>query len=537
MYKDYTIPDTTFVLNFDFDIPANHEARFISAFVDSIPNIDSLFPTKRTGRPAHHPRILLKMLLFAYSRGVFSARKIVQLNEENIPMKWLTRETYVCYHSINDFRKSSQVTQLIQKAFIYFTFLLSDNDILTDNALFIDGTKIEADANKYSFTWKRAVERFETRLNDKILLTYHNLIEQNVALAIQEDELYTSDTLKQMITATTETIEELTHEIDVEPKGIKGGSAQKKKRRTLKKYLNQMVKDFLPRKEKYEYANQTFNQRNSFSKTDPDATFMCLKEDPMKNRELKPAYNLQIATNQQFVIDFALFQNPTDTKTLIPFLNQIQTLDLFHNIVADAGYGSEDNYAFISDELNKCALIPYNTYRKEKTRTFKTDPSQRKNWQYDELTDTYVDHLGVQFSFSHHSVRTSKEGTIRHYHVYKADKTQEHSQLDAFALTPSGRQRTMQVNLSWDSFKAQVRENLESESGSRLYAQRKIDVETVFGRMKRNFGVRRAHVRGQESVYNDMGLLLMTMNLTKLWGKLIVERLYIFKCLILFFFF
>lgn len=172
MYKQYNTPETAFVLNLDFDISPTHDARFISLFVDSIPDEELLPKTSHTGRPAHHPRMLLKMILFAYSRKVFSGRKIAQLNEESIPMKWLTRDEYVCYRSINAFRVHPETSILIQKAFIYFTFLLSDHDLIKDDALYIDGTKIEADANHYSFVWRKAVERYEAKLDENIQIMY-----------------------------------------------------------------------------------------------------------------------------------------------------------------------------------------------------------------------------------------------------------------------------------------------------------------------------------------------------------------------------
>ncbi|MCC4459577.1 transposase, partial [Limosilactobacillus reuteri] len=104
---------------------------------------------------------------------------------------------------------------------------------------------------------------------------------------------------------------------------------------------HQLSNDLIPRAQKYERAENIFQGRNSYSKTDHDATFMCMKEDPMMNRELKPGYNLQIATHKQFVLDYVLFSNPTDTRTLVPFLTQFHALDFFEHIVADAGYGSE----------------------------------------------------------------------------------------------------------------------------------------------------------------------------------------------------
>lgn len=131
-----------------------------------------------------------------------------------------------------------------------------------------------------------------------------------------------------------------------------------------------------------------------------------------------------------------------------------------------------------------------------------------------------MDPDGVWFSFSHYSTRTDKNGFQRQFKVYKADKEQEDSRLNELARTPKGKLRTTSVNYNWEYFKQQVKENLESETGKRIYAQRKIDVETVFGRMKGHFGMRRVHVRGKQAVHNDIGLMLMAMNLTKLMLEL-----------------
>ena len=209
-------------------------------------------------------------------------------------------------------------------------------------------------------------------------------MEQKVKLAIAEDELDTSDGLKEMIQAVESRLEELEEAIEEEPTVIEGGSQNKRDRRTLKKHHRKRVEDFLPRKKKYEDYNDTFNGRNSFSKTDKDATFMCMKEDAMKNRVLKPGYNLQIGTNNQFVIGYDIFPNPSDSRTLRPFLESIATLNLFSSIVADAGYGSEENYTYVVDEWEKDAVIAYGMHHKEQKKAFKNDPTRRENWHCDE---------------------------------------------------------------------------------------------------------------------------------------------------------
>ena len=223
------------------------------------------------------------MTLFAYARQVFSGRKIVQMNEEVIPMKWLSQDTYVSYKTINNFRSSKHANNLIKTAFIYFTLLMRENGMIEDDALFIDGTKLEADANLYSFTWKRAIDKYEAALNGKISQLYDQLIQEGVNLALSKEERETSQGLEELLEKTEATLVEIEQAIEEEPKVIKGGSANRQKRRRIKKIRKQLKDDFLPRKQRYEEARKILEDRNSFSKTDHDATFMRMKEDHMQN--------------------------------------------------------------------------------------------------------------------------------------------------------------------------------------------------------------------------------------------------------------
>lgn len=225
----------------------------------------------------------MKMTLFAYARQVFSGRKIVQMNEEVIPMKWLSQDTYVSYKTINNFRSSKHANNLIKTAFIYFTLLMRENGMIEDDALFIDGTKLEADANLYSFTWKRAIDKYEAALNGKISQLYDQLIQEGVNLALSKEERETSQGLEELLEKTEATLVEIEQAIEEEPKVIKGGSANRQKRRRIKKIRKQLKDDFLPRKQRYEEARKILEDRNSFSKTDHDATFMRMKEDHMQN--------------------------------------------------------------------------------------------------------------------------------------------------------------------------------------------------------------------------------------------------------------
>ncbi|AXX73772.1 IS1182 family transposase [Limosilactobacillus reuteri] len=521
MYQNYITGQTEFVLNYDYNVPKNHLVRLIDAFVDSIPQEILLEENVAvTGRPLSHPAVMLKILLFAYSRQTYSGRKIETLLEENLPMRWLARDHSYSYHTINNFRRSEHARNLIKRTFVYFTMALTDHGLIQNDAVFIDGTKVEADANKYSFTWRRAIEKYHAKLREKTANIYDELVEKQVIKEMKPEIIESIDGMELMAEEVEKEVANLNEAIKKEPKIIKGGSVRKRRRRFLKKLCRQLRGELIPRAKKYECVEDIFQGRNSFSKTDHDATFMCMKEDPMMNRELKPGYNLQIATHNQFVLDYALFSNPTDTRTLVPFLKQFHGLDFFTHVVADAGYGSEYNYTTLLDQFDKQPLIPYTTYQKEQKRKFKNDPTKSQNWQYNVEDDYYIDQLGVRFSFYRYSKRTDKYGFKRDLKLYRADKHQLSEELDQLAKTPSKRQRYIQINPTWNYYKAKVKETLSSDEGKSIYRRRKFDVEPVFGRMKRDFGVRRTHLRGQQAVENDVGLTLMALNLTKL-GKMI----------------
>ncbi|MGG1314150.1 transposase [Cohnella laeviribosi] len=150
-----------------------------------------------------------------------------------------------------------------------------------------------------------------------------------------------------------------------------------------------------PRFAKYEQQKACFGDRNSYSKTDPDATFMRMKEDHMKNGQLKPGYNVQMATENQFVLFYSIHQRPTDTRCFIPHMERLaaSSLPMPKTVIADAGYGSEENYLYAMGEEKQPRfefLIPYGNYLKEKTRRYQKDIRHASNWTYEEQDDRFV---------------------------------------------------------------------------------------------------------------------------------------------------
>ncbi len=298
MFKKYTINQTTLPLNMEHYIPETDVAFAVNALVESIPQPFFNQLEQQLGRPAYHPKMMLKIILYAYTQRVFSGRRIEFLLDDSYRMRWLANHEQVSYRTINRFRSHETTAQLLAEAFVLFRRQLITNQVIDNEAIFIDGTKIEADANKFSFVWRKAITRYERLLDEKSEAFYQTLYEEEVLPYLKKESQ--SDGL------TSDQLEEIAHHLEAELQEtealLHGGkqkekqSQLKRKRRTYKKYLRQVQTDYLPRKQKYERYNALFDGRNSFSKTDTDATFMRMKDDYMRNGQLKPGYNVQIAT-------------------------------------------------------------------------------------------------------------------------------------------------------------------------------------------------------------------------------------------------
>src|SRR5690606_1949577 len=260
----------------------------------------------------------------------------------------------------------------------------------------------------------------------------------------------------------------------------------------------------------------------SYSKTDHDATFMRMKDDYMGNGQLKAGYNIQVATEGQYALAYDVFPNPTDTRTLIPFLNTIEEsfFELPKYIVADAGYGSEQNYEDIMNNRNRTPLITYNQYRKEKKRKHKNNAFHVDNWEYNEEDDAFICPNGKKLLFSHVSHRTDKYGFKREFKVYECEDCSGCPLRSMCTKAKEGNNRKVYLNEKWESQKEYVREKLSDEKTGEIYGKRKIDVEPVFGFLKANLGFTRLSVRGKEKVINELGFALMAVNLRKYTAKM-----------------
>lgn len=511
MQLNYNINQTVLNITTDYIPDKNNTACYINALVERLEvNDPYLF-----GRPREYDlAAMLKLYLFALTRNVFSSRRIELLAQENLSARWLTQEMMPSYRTIARFRIADDIEALINQSLDVLVAYLRQERMIS-NAIFIDGTKILANANKYSFVWKKNTIRFDEMNRTAIQEILNELKIAQSSCEIPEGSNLTLEMIEEVIDRLDQRLSELDKAVEATKK--LSPNPHKKARRALKSTRRKLSQR---RSKMINHQNQmtVYGDRNSYSKTDHDATFMRVKEDPMQNGQLKPTYNLQIATSNQFILGYQLFRRPTDTRTLKPFLETLnRTNKLEDYIVADAGYGSEANYRYIENQLpNQTALIPYGTMLKEQSKKWKSDDRKVMNWDYHEVDDYYLDPHGVRFNFAAYRQRTDRNGITRDFKEYQAEQYDENQNFISAAKTTKGNRRKIQVNGSWEYFKAQQRERLSNSETGQIYIQRKIDVEPVFGRMKACLPFNRFLLRGLKKVNKEMGMIVLALNINKL---------------------
>lgn len=506
MYKNYTTTGQL-VLPMDIEIliPKRHLCRIVDLAVEKMnPNLLALLHPGG-GRPPYHPKMMLKVILYAYSNRIYSSRQIAKQLEENITFMWLSGQQKPDFRTINRFR-SNRMKEIIYETFFSIVDLLREEGLVKLEDYFLDGTKIEANANKYTFVWRKSTEKYDKKLDEKfqqIVLGIEHVIkedEEAEQVLDLEGKLEETPITSEKI---TETIKKLEERLELDPKN-----------KPLKKAKRQLTKDLLPRKQKYEEQKATFGERNSFSKTDTDATFMRMKEDHMMNGQLKPGYNVQIGTENQFIVGFSLHQRAGDPGCLIPHLDLLKKYSRPKpkSIIADSGYGSEENYVHCEKEKME-ALIKYNTIDKEETKAWREQIGRIENMTYDEDLDEWICSNGKRLTFQYESRKKTDNGYESIKRTYRC--TECHICPFQTSCAKDKDTKTVQVSIENQKQRKEVRERLSSEEGDQKYRKRKIDVEPVFGQIKHNREFKRFALRGLSKNTTDWGLICVAHNLKK----------------------
>ena len=485
-------------------VPENHMVRVVDAVIDRLDISDILSTYRGGGNSAFNPKMMLKVLVFAYLSNVYSSRRIEELLKRDIYFMWLAGMKRPDFRTINYYR-GKRLKEGFDTVFTQVVRLLHEEGFVSLKVQYIDGTKIESVANKYTFVWRGSVEKYDARLKAKTEALLRQ-IEQNHAIEDKENPVPEELTAEEV----TKRVERIKEKVDADNLG-------KEERKALK----QIETDSVPRMNRYREQLETMGSRNSYSKTDPDATFMRMKEDAMLNGQLKPGYNIQISTENQFITNFGIYQRPTDTLTMISYLESFKARYGMQSeeIVADSGYGSEENYEYMFSN-GMTPYVKYNMFHVEQRRGYRNNPFRVSNLFYNPDDDFYVCPMGQKLKFIRQEKRYTASGYQQTVSVYRACRC-EGCPLRG-QCHKSKRDRQIEVNHTLDDYKARARELLTSEQGIKHRSNRPIEPEAVFGQIKECGRFRRLRLKGLTGAKIDFGLKALAHNLRKLaqaWAK------------------
>jgi len=491
-------------------IPENHPVRLIEKVVDELDISPIIKQYKGGGTSAYHPRMMIKVLFYAYFNNIFSCRKIEKALQENIFFMYLSGYSIPDYRTINYFR-SKVLKDKLKEVFKQITLLLEELGHISLDVQYVDGTKVEANANKYRFAWRKSVEKNKKKLEEKIESILSD-IEQSIKIENEEigkEELPTPidvDILKVKIKAINQKLKE-SHQRDK--------SATGQDRKGIEKQVKELEKKCLPKLAEYEAQLEALGERNSMSKTDKDATFMRMKHNGLGDGESKAGYNVQISTENQYITHVSIHQTPGDTTTLKKHLEGFEQLyqKQSKEIVADAAYGSQENYEYLSQK-NIEGYVKYNTYDKEQSQKETDNPFAIEQLKYDKEGDFYVCPHGDKLTKIKEGIRSTNTGYKVELSYYQASQC-EGCPLRALCHQQEGN-RVIEVNHKVKALREKARGLLQSEKGKAHLRKRSVEVESVFGQIKFNNGFNRFRLRGLIKVELEFLLVAIAHNLRKL---------------------
>ena len=447
------------------------------------------------------PAILFEIVVFAYMQGKYSSREIEDLCRNDIRFMWLLGGEVAPDHATIARFQNERLVPVVEDLFYQLANKLIELGEISYNNVFVDGTKIEANANRYTFVWANAVKSQRRKLNIRLenelpLIAQKYGINESCCL---EDILYAMESYANMY-------------------GIQFVYGSGKRKTELQRDYDKL-REYKAKLEAYEESLGICGRRKSFSKTDTDATFMRTKDDHMQNGQLKPCYNVQICVESEYITGLGLFPNPADTMTLIPFLKRVQNGcgRKIQSVTADAGYASEENYTYL-EENGQEAYIKPTDYEVRKTKRFRENIYRAENLIYDEKTDTFTCPGGKRLFYvgeSHERTESGYETTKKNYvcescagcpHREKCYKAKEEA-------------RRISVSQTMMRLKREATERINTERGIILRQNRSIQVEGAFGVLKEDFGFRRFLTRGKAKTETQFFILAIAFNVQKLWNR------------------
>lgn len=508
------------------------------------------------GRKGYNPIMMLAVLFYANMRGVRAVDRIVELCERDIAFIWLTKGLRPKRDAFYDFINDKLTDEIQEDLHYQFLHRLKQEGFITLEALFIDGTKIEANANRYTFVWRGSVNYHLAGLLDHIDDAYsrynaliaeygydkkyalpqarmfviegmdkvREVIEKNRKRKITKHKKLANNTLIEIDGCSP--LELLQLQINLakiaKGEGIAFTIGKGKRKSELQQFyeeLEEYGERLLEYKEHYEILG---TDRNSYSKTDLTATFMRMKDDHMMNGQLKPGYNVQIAVENYFIIHTHISNDRTDYNTLIPVLEKHQKAFGSYpcEVTADSGYSSEKNLIYLKDKGVK-SYIKLQMHEQMKTRAYQQNIGKYYNMMYMVEDDTHYYQCHDGRRLDHLRTETSKQdGYTRTIEVYGCEDCSscEHKAQCLYRYNEerdASKNKVMKINENWEDLKSESHANIQSEKGILNRQIRSIQTEGHFGDIKENDHFRRFNYRSEKKVTKEFMLYAFGRNVNK----------------------
>lgn len=541
---------------FELSLPDDDPVYTLKKVMEEMDFTGLLAQYSNKGRNGFNPIMKYAVLTYAGMRGVKEVDRIVELCERDLAFIWLTQGEKPKRDAFYDFINKKLTGEILDDLNYQFLRRLKKEGLITLEALYIDGTKIEANANRYTFVWRGTLNYHLAGLLDTIDALYHrynellnengyghkyslgnaqmfiiegmdkvrDVIEKNRRRKLTKHKKLSNNTIIEIDNCSP--LELLKIQMNLvriaegEEISFVYGKRQKKSEIQL---LYEELETCGTRLMKYKDCFEIMGKdRNSYSKTDLEATFMRMKEDHMLNGQLKPAYNVQIAVENYFIIHGYVSNDRTDYNTLIPVIRK--HIDRFGEILkevtADSGYCSEKNLLFLKEHGIE-SYIKLQDHEKRKTRAYKEDIGKYYNMSYHVFEDEhyYVCHDGRELR--HIQTETKKQdGYTQTFEVYACADCSgcEHKARCLYKYNPEKdacKNKLMKINEQWEELKAASHANIESEKGILNRQIRSIQTEGHFGDIKENENFRRFNHRSADKVYKEFMLYAIARNINK----------------------
>ena len=541
---------------FELNLPDDDPVYTLKKVMEDLDFSGLLANCSDKGRTGYNPIMMYAVVTYANMRGVRSVDRIVELCERDLAFIWLTHGQKPKRDAFYGFKGKKLTSEILDDLNYQFLLRLQKEGLVTLKELFIDGTKIEANANRYTFVWRGTINYHLAGLLDSIELNFaryntflqengygpkydignaqmfviegmdkvRSVIEKNRKRKLSKHKKLANNTVIEIDNCSPLEILKLQKNLSTIATGegiefVYGKGKRKPEIQQLYEELEHLGQRLMGYKECFEIMGK---DRNSYSKTDLEATFMRMKEDHMLNGQLKPAYNVQIAVENYFIIHGYVSNDRTDYNTLIPVLEKHQQVfgSILEEVTADSGYCSEKNLLYLKEKGIE-SYIKLQDHEKRKTRAYAEDISKYYNMKVEVFEDEqfYICHDGRELRH----IRTEtkeQDGYTQNFEVYGCADCSgcEHKARCLYKYNAEKdveKNKVMKINEQWEELREKSHANIQSERGILKRQTRSIQTEGHFGDIKENENFRRFNYRSADKVYKEFMLYAIGRNINK----------------------